>query len=122
MRLVSYNFRQGGLRRAENPWLRLLNVVGADVVCAQETVHPEQFPDGTVAACGGHVHRLVSHGKWGSAIAYRDCTAQPIEVAGFEGWVIGAKIASTTLLGPWSAINVFSVHIPSPGPYAPRVH
>jgi exonuclease III len=121
MRLVSYNMRQGGLRRPENPWLRVINTVGADIVCAQETVHPEQFSSETLTACGGHFHKSVAHGKWGSAIAYRERPAQVIEVPGFEGWVVGAKIAPAGLLGEWSGVNVFSVHIPSPGPYEPRV-
>lgn len=65
MRLVSYNFRRGRLRRAKNPWLRVTKTVGADIVCAQETVRPGRFFDETLAACGGHLHNMVWVGPCG---------------------------------------------------------
>lgn len=114
MRLVSFNFRQGGLGRPYNPWLELLRGLEADVVCAQETVHPSRFPEGTAAACGQHLHALVPHGQWGSALAHRGLAATEIPVPSFEGWVVGAKLQASALPGPWSGVNVFSVHMPPP--------
>src|SRR5262249_6591486 len=56
---------------------------------------------------------MVEKNGWGSAVFSRSGSVKPIAVAGFSGWVVGAKIKSAS----WQAdhcdsILVFSVHAP----------
>lgn len=106
---------------AGNSWQRLLSDLGADIICAQESHHPLRYLASKHDPFAGVVHRLVPHGKWGSAILSRRHSLEPLEVAGFEGWVVGARVFGVEIGGEKQDLDVYSVHIPSPGPYERRV-
>jgi len=122
MKLFTYNLRHGGHRNLGNHWQFLVNDQGADIVCAQESQHPQgYFTPEEFSRYRGCVHSDVAHGKWGSAVFAKDHAAEPISVSGFEGWVVGAKFSAVRIGGSEQTLRVFSVHAPSPGPYESHV-
>lgn len=119
--IASHNMCRGGRADAGNAWQRLMSDVGADIVCAQETRHPSLY----LASDGGWpepVHRLVPHGQLGSAILSRRHSLTELPIADeYVGWVVGARVHGIYLGGRVQDADVYSVHIPSPGPYERRV-
>lgn len=121
LRIASYNLCRGGRVDLGNAWQRLMADVGADIVCAQETRHPSLYLPSD-AGWRAPVHRSVAHGKWGSAILSRSHALTELPIADlFAGWVVGARVHGVELGGRVQDIDVYSVHIPSPGPYEKRV-
>ncbi|MBS0347839.1 MAG: hypothetical protein JSR69_15425 [Proteobacteria bacterium] len=123
MKLCTYNLRSGGHKNPGNHWQRALMDLGADVICAQESEAPSRYiaPE-EFSGIKGCIHANVAHGKWGSAILSKDHVLEPIEVSGFDGWVMGARIKEVRIAGVAQTITVFSIHAPSPGPYEPSVN
>ena len=121
LRIASHNMCRGGRVDAGNAWQRLMSDVEADIVCAQETRHPSLY----LASDNGWrepIHRLVPHGQWGSAILSRRHALTELPIADeFAGWVVGARLHDVDMGGRVQDLEVYSVHIPSPGPYERRV-
>lgn len=123
MKLCTYNLRQGGHKNHGNHWLRMLEELGADIVCAQESGDPSlYFTPEVFAGFKGCLHANVPHGKWGSAILAKHYALERIDMPGFEGWVTGAKIKDVDVGGALRAITVFSLHAPSLGSYEAQVN
>jgi endonuclease/exonuclease/phosphatase family metal-dependent hydrolase len=119
---VTHNLCQGGSTVDGNSWRRLLSEVEADIVCAQETRHPRNYLAEVYEGLAGAVHEMVHHGKWGSAILSRRHTLTPLPIADdFKGWVVGARVHDVEVGEGRKDLDVYSVHIPSPGPYERRV-
>jgi exonuclease III len=122
LKICSYNLRYGGHTNPGNPWQRLHEEFSPDIVCAQESLPPGRyFPPEEIAGMRGCVHANVEHGKWGSAILSRSYAMTPLALPGFGGWVVGARIDGALINGVAQSITIYSVHAPSPGPYAPHV-
>lgn len=121
IKVVTHNLCQGGRAGDGSSWQRLLSDLGADIVCAQETYHPQHYLMDEYGSFGGAVHQMVPHGKWGTAILSRHHTLEPLPVAEFDGWVVGARVHGVEVGGKIQDVDVYSVHIPSPGPYERRV-
>lgn len=121
LRIASYNLCRGGRVDLGNSWQRLMTDLGADIVCAQETRHPSLY----LPRDGGWpdpIHRSVPHGQWGSAILSRRHALTELSIADeFAGWVVGARVHGVEMGGRVQDVDVYSVHIPSPGPYEKRV-
>jgi endonuclease/exonuclease/phosphatase family metal-dependent hydrolase len=121
LRIASHNMCRGGRVEAGNAWQRLMSDVEADIVCAQETRHPSLY----LSSDGGWrepIHRAVTHGQWGSAILSRRHASTELPIADeFSGWVVGAHVHDVDMGGRVQDLEVYSVHIPSPGPYERRV-
>lgn len=124
MKVVSYNLRFGGKTDGGNHWQQIMGEFAPDIICAQESFHPEQYFSGDEfrAHFKGSVWSAASKVKWGSAILSKNHSLEPIVVPGFEGWVVGASISGIVIGGVVQSIQVFSVHAPSPGPYEPSVN
>ncbi len=121
MRLVSYNLHFGG-KAANNAWRRMVLEFAPDIVFAQESRHPkESFSPEEFAQFGGCIWSCVPERKWGSAILSR-YPLEPESLAGFEGWVVGARIPNLPIGGDSRPALIFSLHVPSPGPYEPVVN
>lgn len=104
MRLLTWNLRHGDGRRA---WPRLQARLAADVVFLQEA---DASPEGAGAAW-----RQVPGCRWGSAVATTLGRLRPIELPGYEGWVVGGDVE-----GRSRPLAIFSVHAPSSTGAAPR--
>jgi endonuclease/exonuclease/phosphatase family metal-dependent hydrolase len=122
MKIISYNLRYGGSVGKDNHWQELIRNFTPDIVCAQESLHPDQYltPD-ELSQFDGRVHSFVHHGKWGSAILSRNFQLEEIHLPGYEGWVVGARIPELVIGGVPQSVLVFSIHASSPGPYEPTV-
>ncbi len=122
MKICTYNLRYGGNKNPGNHWQRLVNDLQADIVFAQESEDPSRyFSPETFEGFKGCIHENVAHGRWGSALLAKDYMLEPIEIVGFEGWVLGAKISDAILNGTVRPITIFCIHAPSPGPYEQHV-
>lgn len=122
MKICSYNLRYGGHKNPGNHWQRLIDDLAADIVFAQESEHPSSyFSPETFGKFKGCIHANVAHGKWGSALLAKDYELEPIEIQGFEGWVVGARIKNAKINGTVQVMTVFCIHAPSPGPYEAHV-
>ncbi|MBE7471997.1 MAG: hypothetical protein HS114_22910 [Anaerolineales bacterium] len=109
MRLVTYNFRAGGKRGEQNQWSKILTNFAPDIVFAQETRDPKlEVPQYQINP-DRFIWHPVNH-RWGSALFIRDGEMRPLDLPGYEGWVVGAEI--NDLAWP-RALRVFSVHGPS---------
>lgn len=123
MKFCTYNLRSGGHKNHGNHWQRLLDDLGADIACAQESEDPiRYFSAEAFAGFKSCIHSNVAHGKWGSAILAKDHALEPIEVPGFDGWGMGARIRDVKIDGTPQTITVFCIHTPSPGPYESHVN
>ncbi len=123
MKFCSYNLRYGGHKNHANHWQRLLDDLGADIVFAQESEDPGQyFTSEAFARFKSCIHANVAHGKWGSAILAKNHALEQIEVRGFDGWAIGARIKGVKIDGIPQTITAFCLHAPSPGPYESHVN
>jgi endonuclease/exonuclease/phosphatase family metal-dependent hydrolase len=122
LRVVTHNICQGGRSGSLNSFQRLLSEINADIICAQETRHPSSYLAG---ACmdGAHVvHEMVPHGKWGSAILSRRHALTSLPIAEeLKGWVVGARVQGVETGDGHGELDVYSIHVPSPGPYERRV-
>ena len=104
MRLVTWNLRNGAGRPL---WPRLQAKVQADIGFVQES---DSAPD------GAHVlWRKVPEAPWGSAVVTSLGRIRPIELPGYEGWVVGGHVE---LSG--RGLSVFSVHAPTSTKSVPR--
>jgi exonuclease III len=114
MRIVTYNFRAGGKRGEQNQWSKILIDFAPDIVFAQETRHPKlEVPENYQI----NEDRFVwqpANSRWGSAVFIRDGEIKPLDVPGFEGWVVGAEISeSNWFKARQRPLRLFSVHAPS---------
>lgn len=123
MKIITYNLRSGGNSAKENQWQRMIQEFTPDILCVQETRHPDQYiPADEFSQYKGCVHALVPHGKWGCAILSRKYRLEPVLLPDFNGWVVGAKIPDLVIDGVAQPTLIFSIHAPSPGPYEPSVN
>lgn len=123
MKFCTYNLRYGGHKNHGNHWQRLLDDLGADIVFAQESEDPSRyFTSETFARFKSCIHANVAHGKWGSAILAKDHALEQVEVQGFDGWVIGARIKGVKIDEVPQTIMAFCLHAPSPGSYESQVN
>jgi len=97
MRLVTWNLRNGAGRHL---WPRLQADLQADIVFLQEA---DAAPDGP-----GVLWRQVPGVPWGSAVVTTLGCIRPIELPGYEGWVVGGAVD-----GSDRSLCIFSVHVPS---------
>ncbi|MBI1877646.1 MAG: hypothetical protein HYR94_05350 [Chloroflexi bacterium] len=114
MRIVTYNFRAGGKRGEQNQWSKILTDFAPAIVFAQETRNPKlEVPENYQI----NQNRFVWHpvnSKWGSAVFIRDGEIKPLDLPGFEGWVVGAKISEPNWFKTRQRpLQVFSVHAPT---------
>ena len=118
MKIVSYNLRSGGKTGKDNHWQQLVQQFDADIVCAQETRHPNEYlSDDELANYKGCIYLRAEHGRWGSAILSKRHILEEVLLPQFKGWVVGAKIPDLMIGGVTQEALVFSIHAPSPGPY-----
>lgn len=122
MKIVSYNLRNGGNTDGDNHWRRLIREFDPDIICAQESLPPEQYfsPD-EFSRFKGCVHGYVPHGRWGSAILSTRHSLEPVALPEFGGWVVGARVPDAVIGGTVQSVLIYCVHAPSPGPYEPAV-
>lgn len=106
MRLVSFNMRTG----VAGDWAHLL-ALEPDVAFLQESHGPEKLGPELFADLPRDrvVWRGVDHGRWGSAILLPEPPLEILDVPGYEGWVVGARVRLGAS-GP--ACAVFSIHVP----------
>jgi exonuclease III len=113
LRLVAYNFLNGGSAKRPGQWSRVLRTLEPDVVLGQECRPPGE--------CAGESFRPTAEDsfvwrpagkprRWGTGVLVRAARLAPIEVPHFGGWVVGGEIRSRR----WSArpVRIFSVHGP----------
>lgn len=118
MRVISYNLRYGGNIGTDNPWQRMLREFTPDIVCAQESFHPDQyFSADEFSQFKGCVWSCVPERKWGSAILSKSHQLEPVCLPEYEGWVVGASVPDLLIDGVPRSVMIFSIHAPSPGPY-----
>ena len=84
MKIATYNMWNGG---SVGHWSKILEATQADLLFAQETRNPAEFPlqlfeplDLTNA-----VWAAAPHGRWGSAVFARTAAIKPLPVPGFVG-------------------------------------
>lgn len=104
MRLVTWNLRNGAGRPL---WPRLQADIQADIGFLQES---DATPDGANV-----LWRQVPGAQWGSAVVTTLGSIRPIELSGYEGWVVGGHLQAAR-----RALAVFSVHVPSSTKTMPR--
>lgn len=104
MRLVTWNLRNGAGRPL---WPSLQAELQADIGFLQES---DAAPDGANV-----LYRKVPEAPWGSAVVTSLGPIRPIELPGYEGWVVGGDVE---LSG--RGLSVFSVHAPSSTKSVPR--
>lgn len=122
--IASYNLHFGGHTNDANHWQKLNAEFQPDFICAQESWHPSKyFSSEEFSQFKGCIHSNVHHGKWGSAILSRNHELEEISLSlpEFDGWIVGARIPDLVIGGIAQATLIFNVHVPSPGPYEPRV-
>src|SRR5262249_35555285 len=114
MRIVAYNFRSGGKRGEQNQWSKILADFTPDIVLAQETRDPKlEVPEKYRINQNRFVWYSVNN-RWGSAVFIRGCEFRPLELPGFEGWVVGAEFDDPIRLNRRRRpFRVFSVHAPT---------
>lgn len=105
MTLVTWNGRFG---RATRAWPALVERLGVDVAFLQEVSQPSSSFSSLWEAVPGR--------KWGTAVVARRGRFDAIQVAGYEGWVVGGVLTGA---GP-APIYLFSVHTPTASKSAPR--
>lgn len=124
MRIATYNLLKGGTKRTH--WKEMIESHLVDLLLTQESARPDlhltpdMFPDFQKQ----FVWEMSENKGWGSAIFSRDGRLEAIQVPGFSGWAVGAKITNAT----WQrdlceSIFVFSLHAPElMGGYAKAVN
>lgn len=104
MRLVTWNLRNGAGRPL---WPRLHADLQADIGFLQES---DAAPDGPNV-----LWRKVPEAPWGSAVLTSLGRIHPIELPGYEGWVVGGHVEVTG-----RGLIVFSLHAPTSTKSVPR--
>ena len=122
MRIVTYNLRAGGSRSEDNHWRQVIKTFAPDLILAQESLAPEKYLRADeLVEYKGRLHSNAPHGRWGSAMLYRNSSVESVSLPGFEGWVVGGKFSGFSGSGDTQSVMAFSIHTPSPGPYEPTV-
>jgi endonuclease/exonuclease/phosphatase family metal-dependent hydrolase len=114
MKIAAYNILKGGSQRVH--WAKLIEEHSVDLLLVQESyahdehLPPHRYPNARLQS----VWEMVEQNGWGSAVFSRTGSVRPVAVAGFSGWVVGAKLRGAF----WQAefadpLLVFSVHTPS---------
>src|SRR5436190_19299437 len=113
MRIATYNILKGGSQRVH--WVQMIEDHSVDLLLVQESYHHDEhlppllYPE---ARCRS-VWEMVEENGWGSAVYTRNGLVKPIAVAGFSGWVVGAKIEGASWpAGLCDSILAFSIHAP----------
>lgn len=123
MKIVSYNLRSGGKTGQDNHWQRLLSDFSPDIVFAQESLDPRKYFSGQVEIADKRcLHKLVSHGKWGSAIWSKSMDLEPVELPNFKGSVVGARIMNPIPDSDSQTAMIFSIHAPTSPSYVAEVN
>ena len=114
MRIVAYNFRAGGKRGEQNQWSKLLTDFAPDIIFAQETRNPAlEVPERYQINPDRFIWQPVNS-RWGSALFIKDGDFEPLDLPGYEGWVVGAEISKPNWFGAGQRpLRVFSVHGPT---------
>jgi exonuclease III len=114
LRIVAYNFLSGGSPTRAEHWSRVRSRLAPDVVLAQECRLPADSGAGRLRSAAADVllWTPVAGRRWGSAILLRGLRGRPLAVPGFEGWVVGAEVATSA----WASarpLRLFSIHCPA---------
>ncbi len=121
MKLLTYNLKYGGQKKGINYWAKMIDIFSPDIIFAQESNNPySYFPADTQLFTEHSTYWEATRNSWGSAIYVRDNLIEPINIPGFEGWVVGGRIKQSLMNK--KELFIFSVHAPSPGPYPPKVY
>ncbi len=116
MKLLTFNLLYGGQKKEINYWAELIKDFQPDIIFAQETNPPHSyFSNDSESFIDHSVVWGTTPSGWGSAIYLKDNSIEPIDVLGFEGWVVGGKLKKPVM--GQKSLFIFSVHTPSPGPY-----
>ena len=99
MRIGTWNLRHNA---GADVWPRLWSTLNLDILCLQETAHPNSQVS--------HLWELVPGNKWGSAIVLSSGTIDPIEIPNYRGWVVGGEINDSNLKTEGRRMFVFSLH------------
>jgi len=112
MRIVTYNFLRAGSTTRCGHWSRVIRQLRADLVLAQECRPPERSPGERFRHGEDDVFAWQSAGTrgWGTGLFARSASLSPIDIPGYEGWVVGGEIRNAF----WSRrpVIVFSIHGP----------
>ena len=106
MRIASFNMRSGG---SIQHWSEILAVAEPDILLVQETKDPSSVADAPISSTdiADAAWAAVHHGRWGSAVWFRESSLTPVPIPGFAGWVVGGEVETDS-----STIYVYSVHLP----------
>ena len=102
MIIATYNFLSGGSTRRATHWSAIREHIAPHLMLTQES-KPDQHAK-------GHWREALS-GRWGSGVFGED-RISPIDVGGFDGWVVGGELKASALRLKRS-LRVFSVHCPA---------
>jgi endonuclease/exonuclease/phosphatase family metal-dependent hydrolase len=106
VRILAYNFLGGGSAKRAAHW-ESIQRLNPDIVLAQEC-RP---------APADHFHqsslwRRATARGWGTALYLKQGALQPMAVRGFNGWVTGGELDSTSWISN-RPLRVFSIHCPA---------
>lgn len=119
MRIATYNFCRGGTDF--NAPYRILQILQPDILFAQEVLPPSVYEEKAVQTWedAGYAYPIwkgtPSHGKWGSAIFFKERPFRKIEdFDTLTGWMIGIELdASDPLNHTQQPLKLISVHTPT---------
>ena len=96
MKIVSYNLRAGGTGCVH--WQEIIERYSPSALLVQESFPPKEHlpakPHEETEACSVWAPASNANGnrKWGSGAYIPNCSANPIRLPKFNGWVVGAEI------------------------------
>jgi exonuclease III len=96
MKIVSYNLRAGGTGCVH--WQEVIERYSPSVLLVQESFPPKEHlpakPHEETEACSVWAPAFNANGnrKWGSGAYIPNCSANPIRLPKFNGWVVGAEV------------------------------
>ncbi len=120
VRIITYNLRFGGASRSH--WATILNGYDPDIFLVQETFHPRKHgaPQSNEQWTDKAVWSPVGALAWGSAVYARQGVPKRLEVFGFEGNVVAARVEHCDSVCGRS-LQVVSIHAPACGTYQKAV-
>jgi exonuclease III len=105
LRIATWNLLAGGSRQRNSHWTMVKERIAPDILLTQEC-GAARYP--------GHPTRLwqqAVQGRWGTGV-HANARIRPIEVAGFDGWVVGGELRRSRWL-TGRPLRIFSVHCPA---------
>ena len=113
MRIATYNIFRGGSKRVH--WVKMIEDQSVDLLLLQESYsHDEHLPPQRYPEVRSRLAwETVKKYRWGSAVFSKSGIVKPVAVAGFSGWVVGARIERASWqAGLCDSILAFSIHAP----------